>query len=129
MKKVSVILLLCIYTLATMGFSLKEFYCCGKLKSITVAFADNGKTSCKNGNSQDDNCCKNKFQYFKIKDNHVTAAHVSVPVLHSIGFELYYASFEHIVFASQKPAIAYQSHAPPMHTGVPVYISNCVFRI
>ena len=36
MKKAAVILLISIYTLSTFGFCLKEFYCCGKLKSITV---------------------------------------------------------------------------------------------
>jgi hypothetical protein len=112
-----------------MGFSLKEFYCCGKLKSISVAFANDGKASCKNGDSQSDNCCKNKFQYFKVKDNHVTAAHISVPGIYSISSDNYFASFEHIDFTSQTAAIAYNSHAPPLYVGVPVYISHCVFLI
>ncbi len=39
MKKLAAISLICIYGLATMGFSLKEFYCCGKLKTISVTLA------------------------------------------------------------------------------------------
>jgi hypothetical protein len=129
MKKLAIISLICIYALATMGFSLKEFYCCGKLKSISLTIADDGKAKCKNGDSNTEGCCKNKFQYFKIKDNHVTAAPVILPAQFSAVLDIYFPSFQDITSCTQEAKVTYQSHAPPLYIGVPVYLSNCVFRI
>jgi hypothetical protein len=129
MKKFTVISLLCIYALATMGFSLKEFYCCGKLKSISLTITDDGKAKCKNGDSNTDGCCKNKFQYFKVKDNHVLASQAIVPLQLISGLDTYFPSFQDIAPSSQEKKFTYQSNAPPLHNGVPVYLSNCVFII
>jgi hypothetical protein len=74
-------------------------------------------------------CCKNKYQYFKVKDSHVSAVHVDLPDIHVDVISSLHPSFEQKFFVSEKSAIAYQSHAPPLHYGVPVYISHCVFRI
>ncbi len=128
MKKVTLILLISLYSLATMGFSLKQFYCCGKLKSITFSLAHQAKDKCAKGDDKS-GCCDSKFQFFKVKDNHVTADQVSSPVKHFIDLHLYTPSFQNISFASQKTAIAYKSNAPPIHSTVPIYLSNCVFRI
>lgn len=128
MKKVTLILLICIYSLATMGFSLKQFYCCGKLKSITISLTPEAKQHCSKDNEKS-GCCDNKYQFFKVKDTHITADNVSSPVKHFVDFDLYTPSFEDISFVSQKTTIAYKSNAPPLHRGVPIYIYNCVFRI
>ncbi|MEO6556116.1 MAG: hypothetical protein ABIN92_01270 [Ferruginibacter sp.] len=129
MKKISVISLLCLYALATMGFSMKEFYCCGKLKSISLTLADDGKAECNKGDSNTDGCCKNKFQYFKVKDNHVTAAQVIMPAQFSAVLDTCFLSFQGIAFCIQETKFTHQSHAPPLYNGVPVYLSNCVFVI
>jgi hypothetical protein len=112
-----------------MGFSMKEFYCCGKFKSISLTFADDGKAKCKNGDSDTDGCCENKFQSFKVKDNHVSAVQVILPAQFFADLDINFHSFEEIISFSQKSKVAYQSHAPPLYTGVPIFISNCVFRI
>jgi hypothetical protein len=127
MKKTALILLICIYSLATMGFSLQKFYCCGKLKSTTISLTQNTEKSGK-GNEKS-GCCDNKYQFFKVKDKHITADGVSSPVKHFVDLHLYTPSFQNISFASQKLVIAYRSNAPPLHTGVPIYIYKCVFRI
>lgn len=128
MKKAALILLICVYSFATMGFSLKQFYCCGKLNSTTLAFFQEEKQSCSKGNEKS-GCCDNKYQFFKVKDKHINADDVHSPVKHFIDLHLYTPSFQDISFASQKPVVAYRSNAPPLHTGVPIYIYNCVFRI
>ncbi len=130
MKKLSVILFICIYAFATMGFSLKEFYCCGKFKSVTVALNSKDNDSFSKGNSSHDGCCKNKYQYFKIKDNHATAAHVSNAVKHFINPSLVHSSFlQDNNFSSETHIIVYRGNAPPQKHTVPDYIFNCVFRI
>lgn len=129
MKKFTVISLLCIYALATMGFSLKEFYCCGKLKSISLTIADDGKAKCKNGDSNTDGCCKNKFQYFKVKDNHVSAAKTILQGSFVSVLDTQFPALQDVPFSCIKQNTSYQSNAPPLHNGVPVYLSNCVFLI
>jgi hypothetical protein len=128
MKKAALILLICIYSLATMGFSFKQFYCCGKLKSTTFSLVPQDKQECGKGNEKS-SCCDNKYQFFKVKDKHITADEVHSPVKHSLDQYLYISSFQDISFVSQKTTIAYKSNAPPLRTGVPIYIYNCVFII
>ena len=129
MKKVVIILLICSYSLATMGFSLKEFYCCGKLKSITVLFVPDEKQKCSKGEGA--GCCDNKFQFFKLKDKHITAEKVSISVMPFTDLDLFtpFRSLQQVWFASPKNFFANRSNAPPLHSGVSAYIYNCVFRI
>src|SRR4051812_40922750 len=101
MKKDAVILLICVYSLATMGFTIKQFYCCGKLKSITFSFAQEIKDKCAKGNDKA-GCCDKKFQFFKVKDNHISADLADFPAKHFVDLHLYTASFQDIFLSSQK---------------------------
>jgi len=129
MKKFTIISLICVYALATMGFTLKEFYCCGKFQSVSLSLAASENNKCEKGSNDNDRCCKNKFQYFKVKDNHVISAQLSLPINLFAGLHLYNPSLQNIIFFPQKNTVAYSSNAPPLHYGVPDYIFNCVFRI
>jgi len=111
-----------------MGFSLKEFYCCGKLQSVSFTLTANEKEKCNKGNSNNDGCCKDKYKDFKVKDTHINATHVSSDK-HFVDLHLYTPLVNAHTFISQKATIAYKSNAPPVHAGVPVYLYNCVFRI
>lgn len=128
MKKAVLILLICIYSLSTVGFSLKEFYCCGSLKSVSVALVQDAKQNCGKGNEKN-GCCANKYHFYKVKDNHFAGDDVSIPVKHFTELSLFTPLFQQISFASQQVISANKSNAPPLHHGVPVYIFNCVFRI
>ncbi len=128
MKKIVLILLICSYSLATMGFSLKEFYCCGKLKSATIELTPNKKQTCSKGNEKS-GCCDNKYHFFKVKDNHISGKDLDIPLKYFTDLASYTSEVQPISFASQKIDVINGSHAPPLHTGVPIYISNCVFRI
>ena len=128
MKKFALILLICIYSLSTVGFSLKEFYCCGKLKSVTVALAQDTKQKCSKGDEKS-GCCKTKYQYFKVKDNHRASAHVATALNSFSELHTITPSYQSISIATQEIDVINGNHAPPLYTGVPTYISNCVFRI
>ena len=128
MKKVALILLISIYAISTLGVGLKEFYCCGKLKSISISIVPDAKQTCGKGNEKS-GCCNNKYQVFKIKDKHVTADEISSPVKHIVELHSFTPSFHHITSTTQKITIANRSNAPPVHPGVPDYIYNCVYRI
>ncbi|MEJ7678313.1 MAG: hypothetical protein WKG06_10720 [Segetibacter sp.] len=84
-----------------MGFSFKQFYCCGKLKSTTFSLVQQDKNECGKGNEKN-GCCDNKYQFFKVKDNHITADEVHSPVKHFVDLHIYTPSFQGISFVSQK---------------------------
>ncbi len=128
MKKFAAILIISIYAVATMGFSMKEFYCCGKLKKVSIVVVEQ-KEKCSKGDSNSDGCCNNKYHYFKVKDNHVSAVNTEFTAAHFLGLHILSTFFQNNIFSSQKTVIAYKSNAPPFHRSVPVYISNCVYRI
>ena len=127
MKKVSLILLVCIYAISSFGFSLKEFYCCGKLKSITVSLSGEGKEKCGMG-GEADGCCKTKFQFCKLKDNHLNSSDISAPVKQFTALPVVETSLD-VSFTPVGLKIIDGTHAPPPDVGVLVYIFNCNFRI
>ena len=128
MKKVSVILLLIIYSLASLGIGIKEFYCCGKLKSVNLVFTSPQKEKCSDNGSKED-CCKNKYHFFKVKDTHVAANSADCPAKCFVGFDSFIPSIEVDCVANQPQQIGNAIHAPPFFINIPVYIRNCVFRI
>lgn len=127
MKKIVLIILISIYSLSAFGVSLKEFYCCGKLKSITVIVADEGKDKCGKADSKD-GCCKTKYQFFKVKDKHLTTVDLTTPVKHFTDIVFFKSIYQSLLLPHRVQVIS-GSLSPPLHTGVPIYISNCVFRV
>ena len=114
--------------MSTFGVSLKEFYCCGKLESVSVTFASAKKDKC----SKDDNtdrCCKTKFQVLKVKDSHVAPADLSLPFKYCTDQLPFTTSYNHIQVNLTEVEIINGSHAPPVKKEVPLYIYNCVFRV
>ncbi len=65
MKKLLLIGLLLCYGLASFGVSLNYFYCCGKLKSVTIAVNANNEDDCTGPKGK--GCCDNKTVTLKIK--------------------------------------------------------------
>ncbi len=96
MKKITIIFLFCIYALATMGFSLKEFYCCGKLKSVSFSISSDNKAKCNKCDTKTAGCCNNQFHYFKVKDNHVSALQIDVPLQFIAILESFFPTFQEI---------------------------------
>lgn len=128
MKKISLILLIAIYALSTLGIGVKQFYCCGKLKSTDITFLQkDSKDKCGKGSMS--GCCQTKFKSLKVKDTHIAADDISNPVKHFTDFHLFTPSFELIGLANEPIDITNSSHAPPTHHGIPIYILNCNFRI
>lgn len=128
MKKFTLLLLISIYALATFGFCINEFYCCGKLKSVSLSVANASVPLCK-GTVNDDHCCKNKSQYFKVKDQHVVAGHISLPLKYVALLPLFSSVGFEVTDAVQKEMPACRSNAPPLINSVSLYLANCVFRI
>ena len=128
MKKVAVILLLSIYSLATFGIGVKQFYCCGKLKSTSIALVQDANEKCNMGNAES-GCCKTKFHTLKVKDSHIVNYAITNPIKHFSEIITFNSSFESIGLAQQQVVVNNPSHAPPLHQGIPLYILNCIYRI
>lgn len=127
MKKTAAILLLCIYSFATMGFSLKEFYCCGKLKSVSLTLAVNENNNFSKSNTKND-CCQNKFHFHKVKDVHFASG-----ILIDSFSDFFYLPHPDYTY-DVRPYLSFQDnveniHGPPIYTGIAAYIANRVFRI
>ena len=128
MKKIALILLICLYTLSSFGIGIRQFYCCGKLKSTTISFEQEVKGKCGKGD-ENGGCCQTKFKSLKVKDSHIAADAINTPVKHFTDQHLFVPSLEVMVLANEPMDIANTSHAPPVHHGISVYILNCNFRI
>ena len=120
MKKAAIIFLVLMYAASSTGFAMKADYCCNNLKSIKLVLADGAKDK--------EGCCKVKYQSFKVNDVHAAAHIVTAPPSF---FTFIYAlnTYESNIVAYQHNHSYVSIHAPPLISSIPVYISNCVFRI
>jgi hypothetical protein len=125
---VSLILLASIYALSIFGYGVKGFYCCGKLKSIDVSFDQRNEKEHTSGNDAS-NCCKTKYQFFKVKDNHVASDNFNNPINFFNAPKLFYSSNQNVFFVVRKNIITNHGNAPPLHNGIPIYISDRTFLI
>ena len=119
-KKTALIFLVFVYVLSSTGVSVKAFYCCEKLKSVKLTLATNENSN--------DGCCKTIYQSLKIKDTHVMADAIIAPALHHLA-QLPFTSPPCEDFSAEPTKVMGSIHAPPLHRGVPAYISDCVYRI
>lgn len=70
MKKLLVLLLLMAYTVANAGVSLNYFYCCGKLKSVSLTPRKATPKKCSRmAGSNKRKCCENKVVTFQLKSD------------------------------------------------------------
>ncbi len=127
-KRIILILLISIYTTATFGFSVKQFFCCNQLKSISVAFTPSSDKKCGMDDKMD-NCCKTKYTYCKVKDNHFgepsfKSSHQDYSIV-ALQSQEHNNPFTSKVFS----VVAFYSNPPPLHRAIPIYKLDCVFRI
>ena len=128
MKKIILILLLIVYTSATFGIGVNQFYCCNKLKSISIAFIISEEKNC-GMNDKIDNCCKTKYQFFKVKDSHFSEVGSTDLVKGFSQTDLYIPFFEQVVFTNTLPTVAIYCNPPPLRNNIPIYLLGSVFRI
>ena len=128
MKKFAAILLLTIYSLTTLGIGVRQFYCCGKLKSTNITLLQDVKEKCGNSGAMQ-GCCKTTFKSLKIKDSHLSTAKLVTFSKTFTEFHLLQPSFEINALAHKPIVLANANHTPPPGTGVPLYILHCIYRI
>ncbi len=128
MKKISLISLICLYALSTLGIGLKQFYCNGKLKSAYFSFE---QTESKEKVSKCDkaDCCKSKILHFKLKDSHAAATQFAGTNKYSKILSLNTSIIEFWPLANKPDNGTKLINAPPLQFFVPLYIYFCNYRI
>ncbi|HSN09291.1 MAG TPA: hypothetical protein VLS85_09640 [Hanamia sp.] len=128
MKKITIILLLSLYTISVVGYGVKGFYCCDTLTSLKVSFSDYVHHHAVQSTDKSD-CCKEKYQYFKLKDNYVPSHYVNTSLQFVAQVPAIHQSYTPVLFVSPKINIANPCNAPPLYNGVSVFIANCTYLI
>lgn len=114
--------------MSTFGVVVKEFYCCGKLKSTTISINNFDKTQVSKDANKDD-CCKTTFQYFKVKDKHFASVDFNISQKKPTELFSCFPLYQPTSFFLQNLKVKNSNNTPPIYRGVPIYISICVFRI
>ncbi len=128
MKKLGIIGLFLIYAAASIGISIKQFYCCNQLKSTSLAYTAVEESSCGMSHKMKD-CCKTKVKYVKSQDTHFAKSSTNdlpnVDLLSATAaIDLYMIHSNH---AANKAVPAF--HPPPQIQAVPLYQFYCNYRI
>ena len=128
MKRVALILLISIYAFSCFGIGIRQFYCCGKLKSTSISFGHLAREKCGNGDEKS-GCCQTKFQSLKIKDSHIAAGATHCPGKYFSETIFFGNSFQGTPADHQQIAVNNPGHAPPSGHGNPLYILFSNYRI
>lgn len=127
MKQLTVIVILALYSASTLGIGVKQFYCCGKLKSVKFTFADDAKEKSEKGNNEG-GCCKTEHQYLKVKDSHLAPGDFVTPEKFLVDINFLPFFNESITINAAHRVTSHSIHASPL-VSRPIYIFNCVYRI
>ena len=126
MKKFLSILLITIYSTAIFGMSVKEFYCCGKLTSVSISFNNIGKEK----QTKDDGCCKAKFHFSKVKDNHIGGDAAKFSAKQFVHPQINLFTSDIVAFTNSQLNAPNGIHDPPLfHGNTPIYIFILVLRV
>ena len=126
MKKIAILLLLSIYSLASFGIGVNSFYCCGKLKSVTLSFFEkNVQVPADNSNSS---CCQTKHQFLQVHDTHIAASIAHFYISPDLALPSPFIN-KVPLFTTTIGQEATTAHAPPLSVLPPLYILHCVYRI
>jgi hypothetical protein len=128
MKKGLAILFLITYSLSVFGIGLKESFCCGQLKKVTVAVIVNEK-HIDNKTHKNNGCCKTQYHYLKVKDNHLGTAASTASAKPAIQIHAIASLWQLNSYSFQSNPGLRVYHSPPLHNGIAAYIFNCVYRI
>lgn len=121
-------MLLLSYTISTLGVGIREFYCCGMLKSVDIAYATERKESCLK-EDKTGGCCETSLHFLKVNDSHFGSDGIANPTVPFADHLSAVPSFDAVLIAPFFLMHGSRSHAPPIHRKAPIYILHCVYRV
>ena len=126
MKKITLILLICMYAISSVGVGISQFYCCGKLKTTSLSFNHADNIKCGKGMQ---GCCKTTFKSLQVKDSHVAASSIFNPSGSFLDVFFNYANLSVKKVYVTDIKLLYADTAPPPHFNVPFYTLHCAYLI
>jgi len=132
MKKFFTFILALLYITTSVGATVHVHYCMGKLAGWGLGHKESktcGKCGMEKSVKKDNGCCKDENKFLK-NDNDQKTAESAFQNFQVIAIALPVSFFE--IPVADIPSITEAnpiSHAPPLISGVAVYIRNCVFLI
>jgi len=130
MKKATIIFLMILYLLPTMGVSLSAHYCGGKVTSISLKLLDiRHKCPCGKKAMKKD-CCKDETKIFKLDTEQQKVQMLTCSIIKSTDLQPELTNTFTFPHHSQLYATRFDRFAhPPDDLKHPLYIRHCVFRI
>ncbi len=110
------------------GFAMEVHYCMGKRAGVDFYNTENDKCSRCGMKEKKGGCCNDEHRFYKLADahknvsNNYNASISKIEVVHDV------LSFPvNIILLTGKPALF--KKLPPIDSGPPIFIKNCVFRV
>jgi recombinational DNA repair protein (RecF pathway) len=128
MKRAFLLTMISVYLLSSVGIAINKFYCCGELKSITIAETSAAFADCKMP-VKAPGCCDKSSKTFKVKDQHLASGSVTLTASPIVSILNSLFQFDLVLPASVKESVAFNYHAPPDLSGKSLLILNCTYRI
>ncbi len=129
MKKALLISILFFYILSTTGLTFHAHYCGGRIASVSLTSDTKKKCACGIENMKK-NCCKDKHQFFKVKDLYKCAADTKAPEASLCtlfcGKRLLIATVNRTI---GETSCEFRIDDPPDKLPLPVYLLNRVLLI
>ena len=127
MKRLTAIFILGFYSISVLGIGIKQFYCCGKLKDVTISFNQEANEKRSKGDKKG-GCCKTEIQVLKVKDSHFASNDITTsPKFIADAIQANF-SYQTIIFRTASKITSNSIHSPPL-ISEPIYILNCIYRI
>ncbi|MFV0606401.1 MAG: HYC_CC_PP family protein [Niabella sp.] len=127
MKKFTIIAVLMFYSLAVFGVSVNYFYCCGKLKKVSIQLDQppvNHQCHMKGGKD----CCKNKSVDVKIDQQQQFSQQIVFEPLFFAITNSTSLSYHIISLTGEQQNFCLQNRPPPL-SPTPLHILHAHFRI
>lgn len=121
-------LLTVLYLIPAIGVSVNAHWCGTKMMTLSIDSGDSDKCAC--GMEMPSGCCKNLHAVFQLTDNQKAASELTFSK-DNFAKPILPAEFQSpsVLFAQEIYSQFSAYHAPPPDGKLPVYLSNCVFRI
>lgn len=128
MKKVTAAILAILYLAVSSGIALEIHYCMGKQAGVELYGTGNNKCGKCGMTDTRSGCCHDEYKFYKLEDSHklvsnditIAAGEVVLTNDHSI---------YHWSLPGNTTAANFNDHSPPIYSGPPDHVLNCVFRL
>ncbi|MBS1626487.1 MAG: hypothetical protein JSR09_02100 [Bacteroidetes bacterium] len=126
MKKFLIFALLISYSIASLGVSLNYFYCCGKLKSVSVQ-VNKETTNCSGKLSKD--CCGNKTVTLQLKTDQKENSVLNYQFNASISPAIIYINNYAVLGSAANCTQKFFYKNPPEKYNASLNVLYCIYRI